>query len=254
MPISIPGWHRHRNGTSPPDMRWSPRRAAGSPMRAVARCRSVMPTLASSCRNSLPGTIDQPPGRDSRPALLRQILLQLRPVLARFTQQARGIGREGISGLLATEQIQSAARYQPEPRIAGHGDAARQIDRIVAAELRTVDFGMGDKRGAIALIAETTGGAGLGSLVFLIADLRAGVGVIADRIEALDRKAGVTINHDPLRGSGRGLRSPKRVRQTSPQQGNQGYRRAKCRSWPRPVSFLTSCRHLLRTSSWFGGM
>ena len=70
-------------------------------------------------------------------------------------QDVRGIGAEGVAGLLAAEQIKPLSRDQPEPGIAGHGDAAGQIDRVVATELGAVNIGMGDKGRAIAFIAET---------------------------------------------------------------------------------------------------
>ena len=86
-------------------------------------------------------------------------------------QHARRIGGKGVAVLLAAEQIKPLARDQPEPGVAGNRDAARQIDRVVAAELGTVNLRMGDKGGAVALVAETPDRAGLGGLELRQAEL-----------------------------------------------------------------------------------
>src|ERR1700692_2935272 len=99
--------------------------------------------------------------------LLRQILLQLRPPRVRFAQDARGVGREAVAVLLAAEQIEPLSRYLKEPRVAGLGDAAGQINRVVAAELGPVNLRMGDKGGAVAFIAEAPDRAGLRGLDIL---------------------------------------------------------------------------------------
>ena len=100
----------------------------------------------------------------TRYKLLRQIALQLRPARVGFPQDPLGIGGEGIAVFLAAKQIEPLPRYQPEPRIAGKGDAAREIDRVVAAEPGAVDLGMSGKGGTVALIAETPDRSGLGGL------------------------------------------------------------------------------------------
>ena len=96
--------------------------------------------------------------------LLREALFERRPAgVASFRKRAR-IGREGIAVFLAAEQIEPLARDHPEPRVTGIGHPAPEIDRIVAAELGAIDLGMGDKGGAVALVAEAPDGAGLGGL------------------------------------------------------------------------------------------
>ena len=98
------------------------------------------------------------------------------------------------------------------------------IDRVVAAELGPVNIGMGDKGGAIALVAETPDRPGLGRLEIRQADHGAGVGEIGDRVETLDGQTGVTVDDHPLGGRGLG-REPEGQRP-----GRQG------RSMQRPVS------------------
>ena len=115
--------------------------------------------------------------------LLRQILLQGRPARVRLAQDARGIGGEGVAGLLAAEQIKPLSRNQPEPGVAGHRDAAGQIDRVVAAELGAVNLGMGDKGRPIALVAETPDRAGRGRLEVRQAELGLRVDEIGDGVE-----------------------------------------------------------------------
>src|SRR6202035_1691272 len=185
-------------------------------------------------------------------SLLRQILLQGRPALGRFLQARGGIGGEGVTALLAAEQIEPLSRDQPEPRIAGDGDAAGQIDRVVAAELRAINVGMGDKGGAIALVAETPDGACLRGLEVLAADLGAGVDEIGDGVEPLDRQARKTVHDHPLGGGGLGGGfGPGQCAEAYPnqagQRGDQGYSAAKACYGPSAVSFLPLCRH-----SWCG--
>ena len=149
--------------------------------------------------------------------LLRQILLQLRPAQVRLPQEARGIGGKGIAVFLAAEQIKPLSRDQPEPGVAGKGDAARQIDRVVAAELGAVNIGMGDKRSAIALVAETPDRAGFGGLEVRQTDHGAGVGEIGDGVETLDGQTGVAVHDHPLGGRG-----PGRERTGKPAKARQG--------------------------------
>src|SRR5439155_9198854 len=96
----------------------------------------------------------------TRSGLLRQILLQRRPAQLRLPQEPRRSGGERIAVVLAAEQIKPLSGDQPEPGVAGKGDAARQIDRVVAPELGAVNIGMGNKRRAIALVAKAPDGAG----------------------------------------------------------------------------------------------
>src|SRR4029077_7511099 len=68
--------------------------------------------------------------------------------------EAGRIGGKGGAVLLAAEQIKPLAADHPEPGIAGIGHATGRFDGVVAAELGTVDFRMGDKGRAVAVIAE----------------------------------------------------------------------------------------------------
>jgi hypothetical protein len=164
------------------------------------------------------------------------------------TQRARRIGGKGIAVVLAAEQIKPLPRNQPEPGVTGDGNAARQIDRVVAAEPRTVDIGMGDKGGAIALVAETPDRAGRGGLEVRQTDRGASIDEIGHGVKALDRQTGVTVDDHPLGGGGTGrmrkagLRGKAQPDQAC-QQGDQGYSGAKARPWTTAVSFLPLCRH-----------
>src|SRR4051794_30975310 len=248
-PISTRASPPHPNGTSRPATHLSRRPAAGSRTRKALRCGSARDRRASSCRNLSPGAIRRPhPAHDGHTLLRqiplsRQVLLQRRPALLCFPHEAGGVGREGLPALLAAEQVKPAFRDHPEPRVAGDRDAARHIDRIVAAELRPVDFRMRHKCGAIALVAKTPNGASLGSLEIGLADHRTGVDEVADRVETLDCKAGVTVDHHPLCGNGLGRKSPISLAQDTCQHSEHGYCGAKYWSGPRTVSFLPLCRH-----------
>ena len=105
--------------------------------------------------------------RNDESDLLRQSCSSAGQRAFASSQEARGIGGEGVAVLLAAEQIEPLSRDQPEPGVAGHGDAARHVDRVVAAELRAVDIGMGDEGGAVALVVETPDRPGLGGLELL---------------------------------------------------------------------------------------
>jgi hypothetical protein len=125
------------------------------------------------------------------------------------SRRTRGVGREAVAVFLAAEQIEPLSRYLKEPRVAGYGDAARQIDRVVAAKLGTVNLGMGDKGGAVAFIAEAPDRAGLRGLEILQANLGPGVDKIGDGVVALDGQPGEAVHHHPLGGGGPGRRTGK---------------------------------------------
>ena len=103
----------------------------------------------------------------------------------------------------------------PEPGIAGEGDAARHVDRIVAAELRAIDVGMGDKGGAVALIAETPDRAGFRRLEVGQPQHRMAVDEIGDGVEAIDREPAEAVDHHPFGGGGAGGK-------TGPNRANAG--------------------------------
>src|SRR5258706_7126435 len=217
---SIPASPRPANGTSRRDTRSSPRPAARSPMPKAMTCNTGEAAKALSCRNSSPGAIltrrddslfvmagPAVPGM-TRFGLLRQILLQLQPAQLRLLQEARRNGGEFIAVILTAEQIKPLSRDQPKPGVAGKGDAARQIDRVVAPELGAVNIGVGDKRRAIALIAEAPDGAGVGGLELRQTDQGTGVDEVSNRVETLDCDTRVAGHHHPLPPprAGRGMR------------------------------------------------
>src|SRR6202023_3269281 len=67
-----------------------------------------------------------------------------------------------------------------------------------------IDIGMGGKRSAIALVAETPDRAGFGGLEVRQTDQRAGVDEIGDRVETLDGETRVAVHDHPLRRRGLG--------------------------------------------------
>ena len=148
---------------------------------------------------SVGGGMTQTPARRSTVVYSRQILLQGRPARIRFAQDARGIGGEGVAGLVAAEQIKPLSRNQPEPGVAGHRDAAGQIDRVVAAELGTVNFRMGDKGRPIAFIAEAPDRARGRRLEVLQAEFGLRVDEIGDGVIPLDGQAGDSGSPPPAR-------------------------------------------------------
>ncbi len=131
--------------------------------------------------------------------LLRQLLLDRRPAQCRLLHKGRRIGGEGVAGLLAPEQVKPVPHHEPEQRIAGHGDAPRQIDRIVAAILRAVDVRMGDKGGAIALVAEAPDRAALRGFKLRQTHLGLAVDEIGQRVEPPDGQAAITVGHQAFR-------------------------------------------------------
>src|ERR1700753_3203702 len=167
---------------------------------AMARvCDSAMGARISSCRTSSPGGDPAAEVFDGwLRRLLRQALPDFRPAKVGPPQDVGGVGGKGGAGFLAAEQIEPLSGDQPEIRIAGYRDAPRHIDRIIAAELRSVDFRMGNERSAIAFIVETPDDAGLESLEFLRAEHGLAIGEIGDRVKPLDGKTGESIQDHPF--------------------------------------------------------
>src|SRR5665213_1849584 len=196
--ISIRVWRRPASGISRPATPSSPRPAAGSRTAKAARCGSAPGPRILSCRSSLPGAIPpRPVERAIPPKSLGQSLLDRRPALDRIAQQPRRIRGESIPVWLAAEQIEPLPRHQPEPRIAGHRDAAGEVDRVVTTELRAVNMGLGEQRGAVALVAEAPDRAGLGGLELLIAEHGLAIGKIGGGIAP-----GNELRHDKILGPG----------------------------------------------------
>ena len=78
-----------------------------------------------------------------------------RPARSASSHEAAGIGGEGVAVSSPAEQIEPLARRSPRTADCPATVTPRAtIDRIVAAELRPVDFRMGDEGGAVALVAE----------------------------------------------------------------------------------------------------
>src|ERR1700730_18733917 len=150
---------------------------------------------------------------------------------------------EGIPALLPGKQIKPLARNQPEPGVAGNGDAARQIGRVITAELRGVYFRMGDKRRAIALVAKTPDHPGLGGLEVVPADARPSIDEIGHGVEPLDRYAAVTVCYHAPGCCGPAGRRKTSQRKNACQHRDSGYSGAKACCETSAVSFLPLCRH-----------
>src|SRR6476659_2488398 len=171
-------------------------------------------------------------------ALLRQVLLQGRPAQLRLVQEARRGGGKCIAVVLAAEQIKPLSRDQPKQGIAGKGVAARQIGRVVAPKLGAVNVGRGDKRRAIALIAEAPDGAGVGGLELRETGQGTGVDEVSDRVETFDRDTRVAVHDHPLRRRGAGRELREGLRAEACQQKEKGYSGAEFHSGATAISFL----------------
>ena len=91
---------------------------------------------------------------------------------------------------------------QPQPGVARNPDPAHDRDRVVAAEARHIDVGIGHEGGAVALVAEPPHRTGVGKLEGPAADERVAIGEVGDRVEAGDRDPAVAVDHDILGGGG----------------------------------------------------
>ena len=98
------------------------------------------------------------------------------------------------------EQVDAVLAAQPQLRIAGARDAARDAERIVAPETRHVDVRIGREGRPVALVAEAPGHAREAVFDLGAAELRLAFGEICDRIEAIERDAGAGIGDDALAG------------------------------------------------------
>ncbi len=145
--------------------------------------------------------------RGSRRTLLSQALLQLRPARTRPLQERPGIGGKSIAVGFQAKQIEPFVRDHPEPGIAGKGDAARDIDRVVAAELGTVNLRMSDERCAIALVVKPPDRSRLRGFEVRRSRYRTAVDEIGDGVESLDRKSAETVDDHPFGGGGTGRES-----------------------------------------------
>ena len=92
-------------------------------------------------------------------------------------------------------------------RVTSHGNAARDVDRVVSAELGSVNIGVRDKRGPIALVAEAPDHACFRGLELLTANFGLGLGELSDGVKTIDGEAGEAVRDDTLGG-----RSPRRRR------------------------------------------
>src|SRR5262245_32080836 len=106
----------------------------------------------SMARNSPPRDC----GRQPRTVetLLRQLQLQLRPAALRLPREAIGIGSESGAARFAREEIKTLCVNGEDLRQAGDGFAARNVDRIVAAEAGRVNVRMTHKGGTVAFVAK----------------------------------------------------------------------------------------------------
>ena len=104
----------------------------------------------------------------------------------------------------------------PEPGVAGKGHAARHVDRVITAELRAIDVGMGDKGGAVALIVETPDRSGFGRLEVGQPEHRMAVDEIGDGVETFDRKPREAVDHHPFGGGWHGRQNRPKPRKCRP--------------------------------------
>src|SRR5205085_7340025 len=169
---------------------------------------------ASSSRSSSPGATR------GRWLLLAELVLERRPALAHLIEEALGIGGEGVAIGFPAEQIEPLRRNHEEAGIAGGGHAAGDIGRIVAAELRPVDLGMGQEGGPVALVPKAPDGAPQVRLELRRALFGAATDEIGHGIEALDGHAAETVDDDPL-GGGRLRRQPRADDPNARQQADQ---------------------------------
>ena len=144
--------------------------------------------------------LGRPCGRERR--LLSQGPLKLGPAPGRLFQELRGVGSKGVAVGLEPEQIEAVARDHEKAGISGYGHPARNVGRVVAAELRTIDLRMGDKGGAVALIVEAPDCARLARLEIRQPLDRLRLDKISDRVIPLDCKTRETVDHDALGGRG----------------------------------------------------
>jgi hypothetical protein len=212
--------------------------------------------MASLCPNSSPGAI-RPLRADSakvadegsldfsgaRSRLLRQFLFQGRPARIRFPQTGLRIGRKSLAVFLKPKQIEPLTGDQPKSGVTRHGNAARQVDGVIAAKLWRVNFRMGFEGDQVALITKTPNRPGLGSLELWNARHWTGVDEIGDRVKTLDGKTSVAVHYHPLGGSSLSRQRQKRRDTKAGQQPEKGYSRAKKRSTSCTVYFLPLCRH-----------
>src|SRR3954462_4082376 len=106
---------------------------------------------ASLSRSSSPGVTCRRQESDVVRALLAELVLEGRPALAHLIEEALGVGGEAVAIGFPAGQIQPLRRDREETGVTGDDDAAGDIDRIVAAELRPVDFRMCQEGGPVAL-------------------------------------------------------------------------------------------------------
>src|SRR6516165_4221675 len=129
------------------------------------------------------GAVRSQPRARSRPAtdepLWTKRLQHRRPFSLRGAGVALRVGGECLEPMAVVEQEEPLAADQPDVRPSGHGHAAGDADRIVAAELRHVDIGLSGEGRPIAEIAEAPDGE------IRTARHRLAVGVEGDRIVAV---------------------------------------------------------------------
>ena len=127
-------------------------------------------------------------------------MLQRRPALLRLVEVACGIGGKGVTVGLLPKQIEPFARDHPKQRIAGNGDAARDVDRVVTAVFRAVNFRMGQEGGAVAFVVEAPDRAALPGLEVRQTQHGLAIDKIGDRVVAVDGKPGEAVDDQPFRG------------------------------------------------------
>ena len=169
----------------------------GDGFRRPSRSASGSGANVSWWTNSSPGAIHR---RRCASSLLGQLLAQFGPAQLCQTDIARRIGGEGVAIVVVREQIEPLAGDQPELGVAGHGDPAGDVDRVIAAELRRVDVGPSQEIIPVAGIAEPPDRPALEGLDLRLAEHGFLVGEIGHRVEPGDRQPIVAVHHHALGG------------------------------------------------------
>src|SRR6516225_723146 len=126
--------------------------------------------------------------------------LNTRPFSICGCGRAAAILAKFLLGLGRVEEIEPLRVDQPKPRVTRHHHAAANPHRIVAAEARHVDAGIGHVSGPVPGASKSPCRTGKWLFELAFSLQRLAVGKIGDRIEAADRQTAGGIDHDRLRG------------------------------------------------------
>src|SRR6185437_13423018 len=189
-----------------PDIGFSQNHTPAAWWRAANTSESRLPLALDTLRRSTPPPVaricEQP--RSSACGLLRERLFQLWPACPGLRQEMLGISGKGVAMSLQAEQIEPLAEHHEEIGIAGERHPTRHVDRVVAAELRGIDFRMCQKGGAIALVVEAPHRAGFQGLVVRQAQHGLILDEIGHGVESIDGETRKARGHHPFGSRGAG--------------------------------------------------